>query len=76
MESRLPAPAVALAAFVDELVLSILHQPLSLEELSELLDVSKTEVRRWCQRLVEQGRARKLSKPVRYVGTGRNLCEG
>jgi hypothetical protein len=29
--------------------------------------VSKTEVRRWCLRLVEQGRARKLAKPVRYV---------
>lgn len=60
----------ALAAFVDELVLSCLHQPLSMDELAGLLDVSKTEVRRWCQRLVEQDRLRKLSRPVRYVKQG------
>jgi predicted Rossmann fold nucleotide-binding protein DprA/Smf involved in DNA uptake len=61
-----PSPAVALAAFVDELILSCLHQPLRLEELAERLEVSKTEVRRWCERLVKQGRIRKLAKPVRY----------
>jgi predicted Rossmann fold nucleotide-binding protein DprA/Smf involved in DNA uptake len=67
VEHQAQVPAAALAAFVDELMLSCLHQPLSIDELAELLDVSKTEVKRWCQRLVEQGRARKLSKPVRYV---------
>jgi predicted transcriptional regulator len=52
---------------VDELLLSCLHEPLSIDQLAELLDASKTEMRRWCQRLVEHGLARKLSKPVRYV---------
>lgn len=61
------APAAALAAFVDELLLSCLHEPLSIDQLAELLDASKTEVRRWCQGLVERGLARKLSKPLRYV---------
>ena len=67
VELKAQTPAAALAALVDELLLSALHEPLGIDELAELLDVSKTEVRRWCLRLVEQGRARKLSKPVRYV---------
>jgi DNA processing protein len=61
------APAVALATFVDRLLLDCIEEPVSIEELAVLLDVSKSEVKRWCQRLVEQGSARKLSKPVRYV---------
>lgn len=62
------APAAALAAFVDDLLLRCLEQPQSLDEMAELLvDVSKTEVKRWCLRLVEQGLVRKLSRPVRYV---------
>lgn len=67
VELKAQRPAAALAAFADELVLSCLQEPLSLEALAELLDISTAEVRRWCLRLVEQGRARKLSKPVRYV---------
>jgi DNA processing protein len=67
VEPQAQSPAAALAAFVDELMLSCLHEPHSIDELAVLLDVSKTETRRWCLRLVEQGRARKLSKPVRYV---------
>jgi DNA processing protein len=67
VELKALRPAAALAAFADELVLSCLQEPLSLEELAELLAISKAEVKRWCLRLVEQGRARKLSKPVRYV---------
>lgn len=63
-------PAVALATFVDKLVLKCMQEPLSIDELAILLDVSKTEVKRWCQRLVDQGLVRKLSRPVRYV------CEG
>ncbi len=65
-----PPPAAALAAYVDHLVLTCLDQPLSLEDLAALLDVSKTEVKRWCQRLVERGLARKLTRPVRYVRHG------
>ncbi|MFN9660929.1 MAG: DNA-processing protein DprA [Cyanobacteriota bacterium] len=67
VEPQAQTPAAALAGFVDELVLSCLGEPHSIDELAVLLDASKTEVRRWCLRLVEQGRARKLSKPVRYV---------
>lgn len=67
VELNAQTPAAALAAVADELVLSCLQEPLSLEELAELLDISKAEVRRWCLRLEEQGRARKLSRPVRYV---------
>jgi DNA processing protein len=65
-----PTPAAALAAFVDNLVLTCLDQPLSLEDLAARLDVSKTEVKRWCQRLVERGLVRKLARPVRYVRHG------
>ena len=67
VETQTQAPAEALAAYVDELLLSCLREPHSVDELAMLVDVSKTEVRRWCLRLVEQGRARKLAKPVRYV---------
>lgn len=66
VQKQAMAPATALAAFVDDLLLSLLDRPLSLEELAVLLDVSKTEVKRWCLRLVEQGKVRKLIKPVRY----------
>lgn len=66
VQKQAMAPATALAAFVDDLLLSLLDRPLSLEELAALLDVSKTEVKRWCMRLVEQGKVRKLLKPVRY----------
>jgi len=47
------SPAAALAAFVDELLLTCLDEPQSLDELAVLLDVSKTEVKRWCLRLVD-----------------------
>lgn len=67
VEAQAQSPAGALVAFVNELVLSCLHEPHSIDELAVLLDVSKTEVRRWCLRLMEQGRVHKLSKPVRYV---------
>ena len=65
VQKQAMAPATALAAFVDDLLLSLLDRPLSLEELAALLDVSKAEVKRWCLRLVEQGKVRKLLKPVR-----------
>ncbi len=52
VEPRALSPAAALAAFVDELLLSSLHDPRSIDELAVLLDVSKTEARRWCLRLV------------------------
>lgn len=63
-------PAVALADFVDDLLLSCLEQPCSIDELAEVLDVSKAEVKRWCLRLVDKGRLRKLTRPVRYVRQG------
>lgn len=64
---KVTPPAVALADFVDGLLLQCLEKPYSIDELAEVLDVSKTEVKRWCIRLVEQGCVRKLSRPVRYV---------
>ena len=63
-------PAAALADFVDDLLLQCLEQPCSVDELAEVLDVSKAQVRRWCLRLVEQDRVRRLSRPVRYVRQG------
>ncbi len=60
-------PAAVLAAFVDDLLLGCLEQPHSIDELAELLDVSKAEVKRWCLRLMDQKRVRKLIKPVRFV---------
>jgi predicted Rossmann fold nucleotide-binding protein DprA/Smf involved in DNA uptake len=65
-------PAAALATFVSRLVLNCIHEPVSVEELAELLDVSKTEAKRWCQRLVDQGLAHKITKPVRYVRKGQS----
>jgi predicted Rossmann fold nucleotide-binding protein DprA/Smf involved in DNA uptake len=67
VEPQDQSPAAALAELVDGLVLRCLREPASIDELALLLDVSKTEVRRWCQRLLERGLVRKLSKPVRYV---------
>jgi DNA processing protein len=70
-EKQAKAPAAALADFVDNLLLQCLEHPCSIDELAEVLDVfSKAEVKRWCLRLVEQGRVRKLSRPVRYVRQG------
>ena len=48
-------------------ILGCLEQPHSIDELAELLDISKAEVKRWCLRLMDQKRVRKLIKPVRFV---------
>lgn len=69
-EKQAKAPAAVMADFVDNLLLSCLEQPRSIDELAEVLDVSKAEVKRWCLRLVERGHVLKLSRPVRYVRQG------
>lgn len=48
------------------IILKKLKNPLSPEELAELLDVNKTQLNTWLKKIVKDGYAKKLSRPVRY----------
>lgn len=47
-------------------LLAHLQQPVSADDLAKELDVNKTQLNVWLKRAVDEGRIRKLKKPVRY----------
>jgi predicted Rossmann fold nucleotide-binding protein DprA/Smf involved in DNA uptake len=48
-------------------ILNKLDSPATAEEVAETLDVNKTQLNAWLKKVVEDGYAKKLSRPVRYV---------
>ncbi|MDM0972818.1 DNA-processing protein DprA [Clostridium perfringens] len=52
---------------VKSLICSALRTELSLEELSEKLNVNKKQVGIWLKRCIEEGLVKKKNKPVRYI---------
>jgi predicted Rossmann fold nucleotide-binding protein DprA/Smf involved in DNA uptake len=50
-------------------MIAALEQPLDAKSLAAVLHVSAAQIRIWLKRAVEEGRVRKLNKPVRYVVT-------
>jgi len=60
-------PADALFAAVREVLPRLLTTPMSDADIAVALDVSTPQAKAWLQRLVDDGKLEKLSKPVRYV---------
>lgn len=52
---------------VKSLICSALRTELSLEELSEKLNVNKKQVGIWLKRCLEEGIVKKKNKPIRYI---------
>jgi len=48
-------------------ILNKLDSPATAEEVAEALDVNKTQLNAWLKKVVDDGYAKKLSRPVRYV---------
>ena len=48
------------------LLLNTLTEPLSSKDLASLFDVSEAQIRKWLNRGVEEGKVKKITKPVRY----------
>ena len=48
-------------------ILQKLDNPLTSSELAESLEVNKTQLNAWLKKVVEDGYAKKLSRPVRYI---------
>ena len=60
------SPAEKLLARVRELLPRYLDEPRSEADVTQALDVQKTQASSWLQRLVTDGVIERLSKPVRY----------
>jgi Fic family protein len=58
--------ADALYQVVLPLLLNTLTEPLSSKDLASLFDVSEAQIRKWLNRGVEDGKVKKITKPVRY----------
>ena len=59
-------PAERLMAAVSGILVESLKEPMTDQEVAELLNVSKAQVKVWLIELVKSGALEKLSKPVRY----------
>ena len=47
-------------------IINQLGSPTAVDELSKTLNVSKTQLNSWIKKAVNEGKIRKLSRPVRY----------
>ena len=47
-------------------ILNQLELPVAVDKLSKILDVSKTQLNKWIKKAVNEGRIRRLLRPVRY----------
>jgi hypothetical protein len=61
-----PTPAGRLMAAVTTILRDLLTEPMTDQEVAELLNVSKPQVKAWLGELVTNRMIEKLSKPVRY----------
>lgn len=53
-------------------IINQLESPTAVDELSKILGVSKTQLNSWIKKAVNEGRIRKLLRPVRYERTTQN----
>ncbi len=56
-------------------ILTKLGSPLTPSELAESLEVNKKQLDAWLKKIVEDGHARKLFRPVRYVAIHDNMTQ-
>ncbi|MEG1483716.1 DNA-processing protein DprA [Clostridium sp.] len=52
---------------VIEIIVIVLKEERNIEQLSEILNVSKSQISIWIKKGIEEGKIKKLSKPVRYI---------
>ena len=67
MSKKYREPIESIFDLVAPHILKSLEKEKSDKEIAELLDLETKQARAWLQRLVADGRVRKLKKPVRYV---------
>lgn len=60
-------PKIDIYTAVLPLILSHLHQPKDPKSLAQSLEVRQSQMQDWLNRAVEEGKVRKISKPVAYV---------
>ena len=56
---------------VIDIILEVLKEEKNLDELSEILNVKKSQLREWINRGIDSNKIKKLSKPVRYVSVNK-----
>ena len=52
---------------VIDVILEVLKEEKNIEELSKILNVKKSQASEWVKRGIEDGKIKKLFKPVRYI---------
>jgi len=61
------SPSEQLRTLANQILLEVLVEPKTEDELEILLEVTKPQIKQWCKGLISQGLIRKLNKPIRYV---------
>lgn len=56
---------------VIDIILEVLKEEKNLDELSEILNVKKSQLSEWINRGMDSNKIKKLSKPVRYVSVNK-----
>lgn len=74
VEKQQESPASIYQAVLP-VILMKLSSPLTPSELAESLDVNKTQLDVWLRKIVEEGYAKKLSRPVRYVAENNKIAQ-
>ncbi len=64
--SLIAKPESTIYEVVLPVIINQLGSPTAVDELSKTLDVSKTQLNSWIKKAVNEGRIRKLLRPVRY----------
>ncbi|MBF0379546.1 MAG: DNA-protecting protein DprA [Magnetococcales bacterium] len=59
-------PAEAIFEAVLPVIINQIDEPITAQELSARLEISKPQMNNWLKKAVSQGKARKLSRPVRF----------
>ena len=65
-DSLIATPESTIYEAVLPVIINQLEAPTAVEELSKILEVSKTQLNSWIKKAVNEGRIRKLLRPVRY----------
>jgi DNA processing protein len=61
------SPAAELFQKVQDVVLSVLEEPMSEEDVAALLQVTQGQVREWLDRMVDEGLLERSTRPTRYA---------
>ncbi len=67
IEIEAKKPADQLFEFAAKIILSLLDTPLKDSEIAQILNISLAQTKLWLNRLIEEERIEKKSKPVTYV---------